>query len=57
MYSRNDGGRFGRRPPIVLGGLIIIGAAFMQTFTKGANAFIGGRVLMGFGAGLGSIPG
>jgi MFS family permease len=49
--------RYGRRVPILIGAVIVIGSAFMQTFTKGSNQFIGGRIIMGFGAGIQSISG
>ncbi|KAL2109048.1 hypothetical protein VUR80DRAFT_3023 [Thermomyces stellatus] len=42
--------RFGRRLPCFAGALIVVAMAFMQTFALNFGMFIGGKVLLGFGA-------
>ncbi|TDZ35399.1 Lactose permease [Colletotrichum trifolii] len=40
---------WGRRLPIVIGGVITIAGAFLQAFCQNMGGFMGGRVLLGFG--------
>ncbi|KAM0748240.1 general substrate transporter [Meredithblackwellia eburnea MCA 4105] len=42
--------RFGRRPTIVFGSLIIIAGAFLAGFANGLGMFLGGRAVVGFGS-------
>ncbi|KIW95005.1 uncharacterized protein Z519_04985 [Cladophialophora bantiana CBS 173.52] len=42
--------RFGRRPLISGGALLIVGMVIMQTFSSNFRMFTGGKLLLGFGA-------
>ena len=39
----------GRKWPTVIGAVIIIGSAIMQTFATSLNVYIGGKIILGFG--------
>lgn len=41
--------RFGRKPGIIIGCVIMIAGAIMQGAANGIGVFTGGRVLLGFG--------
>lgn len=42
--------RFGRRVPIFIGSVLIVSMAIMETFASSFEMFVGGKVLLGFGA-------
>jgi MFS family permease len=42
--------RLGRRAAILTGALLIIAGSIVQTFTKGGNAMLGGRLIVGIGS-------
>lgn len=42
----------GRRWPTVIGAIIIIGAALMETFAKTLDVYIGGKIILGFGTSI-----
>lgn len=46
---------FGRKLPIVIGCVIMIAGAFLQGFAQNMPAFMGGRVMMGFGNSLAQV--
>jgi sugar porter (SP) family MFS transporter len=46
---------FGRKWPIIIGGLLMIAGAFIQGFARDMSSFMGGRVLLGFGNSLAQI--
>lgn len=46
---------FGRKVPIVMGCVIMIVGAVIQTTATSLGAFMGGRVLLGFGNSLAQI--
>lgn len=49
--------RFGRRMTMTIGALLIIAGGLVQTFTKGGNAMLGGRFVVGLGSAFQAIGG
>ncbi|KAK4684017.1 hypothetical protein P7C73_g6192, partial [Tremellales sp. Uapishka_1] len=49
--------RFGRRAAILVGACLIITGGLVQTFTRGGNAMLGGRFVVGLGSGFQNVGG